>query len=69
MISKFYIQAKVAPNVWVPIFEISDALINFSIPFESVDDANYAKRDVKNYLKIHEPRNKVPIRVFEVKNR
>lgn len=63
--SKFYIQGKIAPNVWVRMSEISLALIDFDDHFDLLEDANRAKGKVKNYLKVYEPSNKVPIRVLE----
>jgi len=61
----FLVQAKIAPNVWVSVGEISAQLIEYEQVYSSIEEANTAKRKIKNYLKVYEPHNKLPIRVFK----
>jgi hypothetical protein len=62
----FYIEAKVDRNVWVSIGQLSDSLIEFDAGFSTIEEANSAKRKIKNYLKVYEPENKLPIRIVEL---
>ena len=63
---KFYIEAKLASNTWVPIEEISFEFQKYASGFVSLAEANTAKRTIKNYLKVYEPQNKCPIRIIEL---
>lgn len=59
----FYIQAKISPNLWVPVGELSPELAKFQSGYTSKNEASNAKSKVKNYLKYSDPANKVPIRI------
>ena len=63
---KFFIEAKLASNTWVPIEEISFEFQKYASGFVSLAEANTAKRTIKNYLKVYEPHNKCPIRIIEL---
>lgn len=62
----FFIQAKVAPNIWIPIDELSSELAEFQFGYPSIIEASKAKGKIKNYLKAYDPKNKVPIRIIKM---
>lgn len=62
----FYIEAKIDRGVWVSVGQLSDSLIEFDAGFPTIEEANGAKRKIKNYLKVYEPENKLPIRIVEL---
>jgi hypothetical protein len=64
--AKFFIEGKMAPNLWVSIGQISPKLLEFDSGFSSIEEANFARRKVKNYLKVYDPINKVPIRIVKL---
>ena len=63
MSSEIYsIYGKVAPNDWRLLNEIYPEFQTVSIEFDDFMVAKSALGDIKNYLKIHHAKRKVPLR-------
>ena len=63
----YYLEAKISSNTWVAIDELYFELVDFQSGYTSIVEASKAKGKVKNYLKIYKSKNKVPIRIVEIK--
>ena len=63
---RFRLEAKVGATTWQPIEEVYPELAGNSFKFATRNEAAVAKGQLKNYLKIHRPKAKVPIRIAEV---
>ena len=63
---RFRLEAKVGATTWQPVEEVYPELAGNSFQFASRNEAALAKGQLKNYLKIHRPKAKVPIRIAEV---
>ncbi len=50
-------------NQWLPIPTLYPELDTKNYSFETLIEAQLAKRDLKNYLKVYRPAHKVPIRI------
>lgn len=50
-------------NQWLPIPTLYPELDTKNYSFETLIEAQLAKRDLKNYLKVYRPAQKVPIRI------
>ena len=64
--SSFRLEAKIGATTWRPVEELYPELAGNSFKFASRNEAAVAKGQLKNYLKIHRPKAKVPIRIAEV---
>ena len=64
--SKFQLLAKSSANIWVSIGMIYPEPDDQEYQFDSRIAACNAKRTVKNYLKVHRPQSKVPIKIIEL---
>ena len=62
----FRLEAKLGVTIWRPVEEVYPELAGSSFKFASRNEAAVAKGQLKNYLKIHRPKAKVPIRIAEV---
>jgi len=63
---RFRLEAKVGAATWRAVEEVYPELAGKLLSFASRDEAALAKGQLKNYLKIHRPKAKVPIRIAEV---
>ncbi len=64
MSSEIYsIYGKVAPNDWRLLNEIYPEFQSFPIEFDDFMVAKSALGDIKNYLKIHHAKRKVPLTI------
>jgi hypothetical protein len=62
----FRLEAKIGATTWRPVEEVFPELSGNSYWFPSRKEASTAKGQLKNYLKTHRPKAKVPIRTVEV---
>jgi hypothetical protein len=62
----FRLEAKTGATIWRPVEDVYPELAGNSFKFASRNEAAVAKGKLKNYLKIHRPKAKVPIRIAEV---
>lgn len=60
---QYILLGKTAKNEWLPIALIYPELEVNSYAFDSLEQAQAAKRDLKNYLKVYRPQNKVPLKI------
>jgi hypothetical protein len=59
----YILLGKTAKNEWLPIPLIYPELDGNNYSFESLIEAQSAKRDLKNYLKVYRARHKVPLKI------
>lgn len=59
----YVLLGKTAKNEWLPISLIYPELDRNTYSFESLAEAQSAKRDLKNYLKVYRVGHKVPLRI------
>jgi hypothetical protein len=62
----FRLEAKIAPTVWRPVEEVYPELSGKLYRFANRTEAATAKGQLKNYLRMHRPKAKAPIRISEV---
>ncbi len=62
----FRLEAKIGATTWRPVEEVYPELSGNLYRFASRNEAAAAKGQLKNYLKAHCPKAKVPIRIAEV---
>ena len=62
----FRLEAKIGATTWRPVEEVFPELSRNSYWFPSGKEASTAKGQLKNYLKTHRAKAKVPIRIVEV---
>ena len=62
----FQLEAKIAPTIWRPVEEVYPELSGKLYRFANRNEAATAKGQLKNYLRIHCPKAKAPIRISEV---
>jgi hypothetical protein len=65
--SKYILLGKTAANEWLPIGLIYPELDANPYSFETLYQAQAAKRDLKNYLKVYRIGSKVPLKVEHIK--
>ena len=63
---RFFLEGKIGPNRWVSVGTVSANLQAYETGFCALQEAKHAKGRVKDYLRVKEPRNKVPIRIVEL---
>ncbi|WP_347989782.1 hypothetical protein [Methylomonas sp. AM2-LC] len=63
MMTLYTLHAKIGPNKWIRLSELSKSLSELDKEYTLREDADKAKGYAKNYLKAHEPANKVPLRI------
>lgn len=59
----YVLLGKTGANEWLPIALIYPELDAKSYAFDAIEDAQQAKRDLKNYLKVYRPEHKVPLKI------
>lgn len=59
----YFLLGKDGINQWLPIPTLYPELDTKNYSFETLIEAQLAKRDLKNYLKVYRPAQKVPIRI------
>jgi hypothetical protein len=60
---QYVLLGKIAANEWLPILLIYPELKDHSYRFNTLIEARGAKRDLKNYLKVYKPHDKVPLKI------
>ena len=63
---QFVLLGKTGTNEWLPILLIYPELQGYSYRFNTLVDAQGAKRDLKNYLKVYKPYDKVPLKITQL---
>jgi hypothetical protein len=66
-INIYQVLGKVAPNEWRLINEIYADFSNKCFEFYYLKQAEIVRRDLKNYLNTHHPKNKVPLSIVKKK--
>jgi len=59
-LGQYVLLGKTGANEWLPILLIYPELKDYSYRFSTLIEAQGAKRDLKNYLKVYKPHDKVP---------
>ena len=59
----YVLLGKTAKNEWLPISLIYPELDRNTYSFKSLAEAQSAKRDLKNYLKVYRAGHKVPLKI------
>ena len=59
----YVLLGKTGTNEWLPILLIYPELQDHSYRFNTLVDDQGAKRDLKNYLKVYKPQDKVPLKI------
>jgi hypothetical protein len=62
----FRLEVKIGANIWRPVEEVYPELATNIYEFASRSEATVARGTLKNYLKVHRPETKFPIRIVEV---
>ena len=62
-LGQFVLLGKTGSNEWLPILLIYPELQDYSYRFNTLIEAQSAKRDLKNYLKVYKPHYKVPLKI------
>jgi hypothetical protein len=60
---QYFLLGKTGANEWLPILLIYPELQDYSFKFDTLIEAQGAKRDLKNYLKVYKPHDKVPLKI------
>jgi uncharacterized pyridoxamine 5'-phosphate oxidase family protein len=66
-IDVYQVVGKVAPNEWRLINEIYEEFTNDCFEFYYLKQAEVVRRDLKNYLSTHHPKNKVPVSILKTR--
>jgi hypothetical protein len=64
--SQYVLLGKTGANEWLPILLIYPELQDYSFKFDTLIEAQGAKRDLKNYLKVYKPYDKVPLKITQL---
>lgn len=62
-LGQYVLLGKAGTNEWLPILLIYPELHDYSYRFSTLIEAQGAKRDLKNYLKVYKPHDKVPLKI------
>ena len=62
-LDQYVLLGKTGSNEWLPISLIYPELQDYSYRFNTLIEAQGAKRDLKNYLKVYKPHDKVPLKI------
>jgi hypothetical protein len=62
-LGQYLLLGKTGSNEWLPILLIYPELQGYSYRFNTLTEAQGAKRDLKNYLKVYKPHDKVPLKI------
>ncbi len=62
-LGQYVLLGKTGANEWLPILLIYPELHDYSYRFNTLVEAQGAKRDLKNYLKVYKPQDKVPLKI------
>jgi hypothetical protein len=62
-LGQYVLLGKTGTNEWLPILLIYPELQDCSYRFSTLVEAQGAKRDLKNYLKVYKPQDKVPLKI------
>lgn len=62
-LGQYVLLGKAGTNEWLPILLIYPELQDYSYRFNTLTEAQGAKRDLKNYLKVYKPHDKVPLKI------
>ena len=62
-LGQYVLLGKTGSNEWLPILLIYPELQDYSYRFNTLIEAQGAKRDLKNYLKVYKPHDKVPLKI------
>ena len=62
-LGQYVLLGKAGTNEWLPILLIYPELQDYSYRFNTLIEAQGAKRDLKNYLKVYKPHDKVPLKI------
>ena len=62
-LDQYVLLGKAGTNEWLPILLIYPELQDYSYRFNTLIEAQGAKRDLKNYLKVYKPHDKVPLKI------
>ena len=62
-LGQYLLLGKTDSNEWLPILLIYPELQDYSYRFNTLVEAQGAKRDLKNYLKVYKPQDKVPLKI------
>ena len=65
-LGQYVLLGKAGTNEWLPILLIYPELQDFSYRFNTLIEAQGAKRDLKNYLKVYKPYDKVPLKITQL---
>jgi len=65
---QFILLGKTGANEWLPIVLIYPELDQKSYSFSTLVEAQMAKRDLKNYLKVYKQWDKVPLKISSIEN-
>lgn len=60
---QYFLLAKTGANEWLPIALVYPELQENSYVFSTLIEAQGAKRDLKNYLKVYKPWDKAPLKI------
>jgi hypothetical protein len=63
---QYVLLGKTGANEWLPILLIYPELQDYSFKFDTLIEAQGAKRDLKNYLKVYKPHDKVPLKITQL---
>ena len=62
-LGQYVLLRKAGTNEWLPILLIYPELQDYFCRFITLIEAQGAKRDLKNYLKVYKPHDKVPLKI------
>ena len=63
---QYFLLGKTAKNEWLPIPLIYPELDMNIYSFVTLQEAQAAKRDLKNYLKVYRAEHKVPLKIAPI---